>query len=295
MPTPTALSTFVVTSNDKKGRKATDLFRAAYDKVGLDEEKAQRLNENPKFPAALLEAIRNFSISNQFAGEEVKSDYAYPSKYKGPKPIQEQIQALKVIFPHLNVTATLEFVQNVLPTLQLPAGSEGWFAIPRWQKVADNYNVAVEHVLAIIGSKRAFQNYREGELGSDRLRQHARTVAMLEQIGVGQGGDILVIPAQFGMRHRGRSVRRARECFFGNEFGLGSFAVACMLLTHSEREVEGKQLHSDCAGDEYAPGADGDFSSAPIFRFGDGWVEFGAVWFDDAVDLYGSSSAFLPQ
>jgi hypothetical protein len=57
MPTSPTLSTSKVTSNDDKGRKATDLFRAAYDKAGLPEERAQRLNENPKFPALLLQLI----------------------------------------------------------------------------------------------------------------------------------------------------------------------------------------------------------------------------------------------
>ena len=61
MPTPIALSTSKVTSNDDKGRKATDLFRAAYDKAGLFEGRAQRLNENPNFPARLLRLIEEES------------------------------------------------------------------------------------------------------------------------------------------------------------------------------------------------------------------------------------------
>ncbi|MGB4834136.1 MAG: hypothetical protein WBP40_03850 [Candidatus Moraniibacteriota bacterium] len=61
MPTSPTLSTSKVTSNDNKGRKATDLFRAAYDKAGLSEERAQRLNENPKFPALLLQLIEEES------------------------------------------------------------------------------------------------------------------------------------------------------------------------------------------------------------------------------------------
>jgi len=47
--------------------------------------------------------------------------------------------------------------------------------------------------------------------------------------------DILVVPAQFGLRHRGRSVRRVREVMNANEFGLGVFAIGIMLLTHPER------------------------------------------------------------
>lgn len=61
MPTSPTLSTSQATSNDDNGRKATDLFRAAYDKAGLPEERAQRLNENPKFPARLLQLIEEES------------------------------------------------------------------------------------------------------------------------------------------------------------------------------------------------------------------------------------------
>ncbi|MBU0624750.1 hypothetical protein KKF05_00220 [Patescibacteria group bacterium] len=107
--------------------------------------------------------------------------------------------------------------------------------------------------------------------------------------------DILVVPAQFGLRHRGRSVRRAREVFMANEFGLGAFAIGIMLLTHPEREVQWEQLHVDCAGDEFAPEAGGGFSGAPLFRFSGGGVGFSARWFDDAYEFCGSASAFLSQ
>ena len=107
--------------------------------------------------------------------------------------------------------------------------------------------------------------------------------------------DILVVPAQFGLRHKGRSVRRAREVFTANEFGLGAFAIGIMLLTHPEREVQWEQLHVDCAGDEFAPGADGVFSGAPLFHFDVGRVKFRASWYDRARGLYGSASAFVSQ
>lgn len=61
MPTHTALST--LDSNSDKGRKATDLFRAAYDKAKLDDKRAQFLNENKAFPAALRHLIEEYSLS----------------------------------------------------------------------------------------------------------------------------------------------------------------------------------------------------------------------------------------
>jgi hypothetical protein len=110
-----------------------------------------------------------------------------------------------------------------------------------------------------------------------------------------KGHDILIVPCQFGLRHRGRSVRRAREVMNTVEFGLDAFAVGCMILTHPEREVKWEQLHVDCAGDEFSPDADGDFPNAPFFHFYNDKVEFRASWYGSAYELCGSASAFLSQ
>lgn len=176
------------------------------------------------------------------------------------------------------------------------SGVEGLFAIPRWDKIAPTYNEAVEKVLELISKicVGKFKNYR-GNLGPDRLHQHERTVAMLKKLGDQQKGyDILIFPAQFGIRHRGRSVRRAREVFNKNEFGLGAFEVGIMLLTHPERLHHYDDLWIDCAGDEYdVPGDDDRFTRAPLFVFSD-LVEFGAGWIYGANKHFGSASGFIP-
>ena len=118
---------------------------------------------------------------------------------------------------------------------------------------------------------------------------------MLAKFCEQQEGDIIIIPGQFGLRHRGRSVRRARVVFVGNEFGFGSFINGCMLLTHPEREQVWEQLHIDCAGDEFSPGGGGEFVSAPGFDWGGGGLHFGAYWTDNADEQFGSASGFLPQ
>ena len=228
-------------------------------------------------------------LKNRFADEEVESSYAYPKGYK-VKGITEQTNILRQLFPGVG------FADEKLVEQPLPPNAEGWFAIPKWEKFAPTYGEAVEKVLAMIASKRKFFNYRDGQLGAEYLRQHQKTVKMFQKLGDEQKDhDILVVPAQFGLRHKGRSVRRAREVFTANEFGLGAFAIGIMLLTHPEREVQWEQLHVDCAGDEFSPDADGDFSRAPIFRFYDGKVWFYAPWFGGANGSYGSASAFVSQ
>ncbi len=260
--------------------------------VQLDKDGLQKLIENgDEFQSRIVTAIRELSVSNQFADEEVSSSYTYPNGYK-VKGIAEQVATLRQLFPELK-DATFD---ESIASRPLPPNAEGWFAIPRWEKLGSSYGEVVDKVLTTIKSKRAFYNYREGQTGPEYLRQHAKTVKAFQKLGDEQKGhDILIVPCQFGLRHRGRSVRRAREVMNAVEFGLGAFAVGCMILTHPEREVKWEQLHVDCAGDEFSPDAGGDFSDAPIFDFGDGRVEFCAGWFDVASELYGSASAFLPS
>ena len=141
-----------------------------------------------------------------------------------------------------------------------------------------------------------FYNYRDGEIVPNRLRQHARTVDFLEHLESEQQGDILIIAAQYGMRHRGKSVRRARETFASNEFGLDAFALGCMALVHPERHVRyDEELATDCAGDEFAPDAGSAFSNALFFRFGGDGLHFGAHDVSHTFDYFGTASGFLPQ
>ena len=245
---------------------------------------------------AVIAKIEELTVSDQYADEETDSSYTYPPEYTY-KPLSEQIAILLKHFPQLNVEQTNEFIAKVLPTLQLPAGAEGWFAIPRPDKIAPTYGEALEKVLQIIDSSRRFQNYRKGELGPDRLRQHARTVQYLNKIGETQTGDILVIPCQFGMKYRGKSIRRARELLNKiTEFGLGAFQVGCMLITHPDRAVRAEELDMDCAGDEYDPSADGAFSCSLYFSFNDSQLKFYSYgWVGSACGSFGSVSGFLPQ
>jgi hypothetical protein len=235
--------------------------------------------------------VRELSGSNPFGDGEVESQYGYHSGYQ-PKPVAEQITRLRELFPELG-TADVEIASR-----ELPPNAEGWFAIPRWEKIAPTYNEAVEKVLALLSStgNGKFNNWRERKLGPNRLRQHERTVAMLKKLGNQQiEHDILIVPAQFGLHHRGRSIHWAREVFNASEFGLGAFAVGIMLLTHPERFKHHDDLWIDCTGDQYDhPYGDGRYAFAPFFSFNGGRVTFGAHWFGHASDIFGSASGFVP-
>jgi hypothetical protein len=293
----------LITSRDPKGLHAVGLFEAIYNKAKLDDARAQWLNERGgELQDGIAKLIEELTTSDRYADEEVLSNYTYPPEYKGPKPIQNQIKALAKIFD-LNPADALEYAKN-LP--ELPDGAEGWFAIPSVEALAkkhfpkvidpaERYCRAVRIVHAKIKDSRLFHNWREDQITTAQLRVHARTAHALDLIAQQQKGDILIIAVQLGLRHRGQSVRRAREVFKANEFGLGSLAVGSIILTHPERLVRWEELDTDCPGDEFAPDADGVFSEAPFFDFGGGEVGFGTNSVDDAGERYGSASGLLSQ
>ena len=264
----------------------------------LDKGGAQRVIEHGDELVApiaekALAMLRDLSVSDKYKDEEVKSSYGYLSGYEKPKSITEQTNILRQIFPCLG-NACEKLAEREVPK----HADKGWFAIPKWQSIAPTYGEAVEIVLRKLSEayNGRFQNYREGELGEQYLRQQALTASAFQKFGEEQSGyDILVVSAQFGLRHRGRSVRRVREILLGNEFGLGAFAVGIMLLTHHDRLQHYDDLWIDCAGDEYAPGAVGRFWHAPFFGFSAGELRFGARDVSSADEYYGSVSGFLPQ
>lgn len=283
-----------VTARDPKGIKLTDLFAAAVNSEGLDEDQAQRVIENPEFSADLRTTLRKFATPQEFANEEVSSNYGYLSGYREPKSIGAQLKILRELFP----TAQSASMNTQIILSGNQPGSEGLFAIPRWQLIAPTYGQAVELVLEALKKQRKgkFENYRQGQLGSDRLRETDQKRLALERLASQQAGyDILVVAAQFGLRHRGRSVRRARAVMGGQEFGLGACEIGIMLLTRPERLKTHDDLWIDSAGDEYSPGADGQFGSVPYFSFRDGQLEFDTYWVSAASDGCGSASAFFPQ
>ncbi len=281
-----------ITSNQRK--QIVRFVEDGIDAMNLQKDGAQRLIENGgEFQTELKKLVERFSITNQYADEEVESSYGYLSGYKpNGKGITEQTNRLRELFPGIG------YANEKLAEATLPENAEGWFAIPRWEKVAPTYGEAVQKVLDLIKQTRngAFYNYREGELGSNQLRQSAKTVSIFQKLGDEQKDqDILVVPAQFGIRHRGRSVRRAREVMNANECGLGAFAIGIMLLTHPERLQHYDDLWIDCGGDEFAPNADGVFSKSPYFEFHGDWVGFVTRDVGFACVFYGSASVCLPQ
>jgi hypothetical protein len=258
----------------------------------LDRQSAQAVLEAERqvkadIAKAVTEIVHTHTVSSKYEDEEVSSDRGYPPTYS-VRPVEAQVTELRKAFP------TLGACREKLGRISLPEGPEAWFAIPRWEAVAPTYNEAVEKIVDVLGKKRRFSNRIAERLGTEYLRQTERSrLAETILADQQQGCDILVVAAQAGMLHRGSSARRTRAALAGNEFCLGAFAVASILLTHSERLSAGDALMIDCGGDEYSPRADRNFDRVPLFDFDISGIEFSIFYHDRARNLWGTPTGFL--
>ena len=300
-PMSTTLAPSKVTDRDPKGVKFISICAAAYNKACLTDPEAQRVGE----AAGLSDLIDNFIAenrnTNRYKDEEVRVVYGYPKEYKGPKHIADQIKAIAEIFG-LDPASAFEYAKK-LPAL--PEGAEGWFAIPSVDALAakyfpevidpaEKYCLALQLVLQKIAESRSFTNWRNGQIDTAHIKVSLRTQEMMQKIAEQQKGDILIIAAQLGKRHGGRSVRRAREVFVANEYGLTSVAGGSIVLVHPERLVRWEELDMDMAGDEFSVDGGGQFGHAPSFLFR-GRAKFGSHDVSYPYGRFGSSSGFVSQ
>ncbi len=236
--------------------------------------------------------MANQPMTDLYADEVVTSSYAYPKGY-AVKPLIEQINTLSRAFNLDPNPAEAYVYANAYSIANPPEGAEGWFAVVRSEALAEEHGQAIEKVLAVIEARRPFHNYRKEQLTPAHVRRSARTAEAMKTFYQGQEGDILILPAQLGMRHRGKSVRLAIETFQRSEFGLDSVSVGSIAITHPERFQRFDELDTDCAGDEYSPGAGGDFSKTLCFDFDFGRLEFDGGRTDFASKDCGAASGFL--
>lgn len=254
---------------------------------------------------AMVEKTENesstLSASPFFADEEKPSNDGYPPEY-AVKPIAEQLLIWSKQFPNFDPCNMLAYSKR-LP--KCPEGAEGPFVVPVWKEVGASYEEAVKKILSHFNVYYRFghQTFEEA-IGmicqSDRTREAERVLAPRDDISDMrlQGYPFMLLWAQMGFLHRGRSNRRVRYLYAPNEFGLGAFAVASILCTHPERfslSHGSVCLNIFCPGDE-TTNAEGEFCYAPCFSrgfYGDP-LGFGTEFNGVSDEHCGPATAFLP-
>lgn len=208
----------------------------------MPQEKAPGKN----FFGLAIQAVADWSDRN--------SGYHYPRAYTGPEPILRQVILMSELF-NLPSAPALKWVRDELPKHKLPEGAEGWFAIPRIGSIYvppfyEPKKGYYAHDLAVqeLCKMRAV-NIDNWEPLAQGIKTVPRTLAFLNLFLGQQDSDILVIPAQFGRRHRLTSAIKAQEKFAQNEFALDLFSVLCILLAHPGRMAKTENLLQIlCAG-----------------------------------------------
>ena len=261
-----------------------------YENAHLSEEEKGRISDSTGLAALIAEFIKKNRCPNRYAREKVGSAYVYPDGYR-MKTFLEQEAILRRLFPALG---TKEDDLEKLARRPLPARAE-WTAIPRWEKIGATYCGAIRKIFSLIASERRFSNTCKDALNDRSLLQTGKAMDAWKRLGEEQSGDILIVATQFGMRYRGCSVRCATDSMASYEFGLGTFAVSCMLLTHPKREVKWQQLHPECGGDYFIPITGEQLVRTPVFSFRSGELKLDSVQIDNPGEGFGCASGFLPQ
>lgn len=236
-----------------------------------------------------------------FPDIQLKTCYTYPNDYR-PRPVEVQIDQIAKLFL-LDPQRAYAFAAN-LPGL--PNGAEAWFAFPSVDALgkqhfpgiddpADLYCRATQLALEMLRQSRAFRNYRDGHITPDHLRVRPHTTKALGEVARTCQGDIHIIPAQLGMRHRGFSAYQAQEDFAPREFGLPSFAIASILLVNSERFGHEEELCMECAGDELVENGADTYADVPTFFSLHNELGFDGHCWKYPFDFYGSVTGFIPE
>jgi len=267
--------------------QASEGLVAGLDRRGADVLQQCREKLTAEINDAVAQVLQRNTASNRYRDEVVESRREYPPTFH-VHPVEAQVTTLRKAFPELGPC------MEKLGRRSLPPGPEAWFVVPRWRVLAPTYGEAVERVLGVLAKRRRFSHRVQGRTDAAFLRQSDRAVLAEGILADEQPGqDLYVVAAQFGMRHRGSSARRARVTMASHEFGLGVLGVACMLLTHPERLSTEQTLMLDCSGDEYSIRGDGTFDRVPLFDFDLSGIEFSIFYEDRAWNMWGTPSGFL--
>lgn len=248
----------LITSQDFEGLVATQKWQEAFNQAKLSgpNGSAERLLKNDEFWQTLPLLIKKYTALNHYSNTVSRNGHFYPKGYMGPNPIEKQIEIIADTF-ELDPTEAFLLAKN-LP--DLPQGAEGWFAVPKIGAVAEKffsitknqnalYGDIVDLALSKVATNRNMHNGFGQPLSQFKIRQDPYTSKSLKKMEMKQRGDIIIVAAQFGINHCGKSVYSVKNNFTEFEFGLGAFQVLCMGLTHPERYSEWNELDTSCPGD----------------------------------------------
>lgn len=220
----------------------------------------------------LIEAIVEVAIQKIeiFSGMDLHSEeklallgtYGFRGYNGNPRTVADQIEQLAKVFPGLDYTLPPEVI--------VPEEAEGNFVIPKWNKVGRTYGAALQVIFGSLGKRKKYplellDEYLTAEFWNKRGEWVEKTRTSLKLLSDKSSSDIIVVPAQFGLRHLGKSPDGALCEMSDNEFALDPFAISCMLHTHPERMQDCFHPHPICAGMKILPKGPWDEGGMPFW------------------------------
>jgi hypothetical protein len=197
------------------------------------------------------------------------------------RPIENQVRELLKYFPSLKAPA------QIPATPSLPKGIDGWHAFPRASAISSSYSNACVRVFDVLKNARDCSfispaTQKEGEW----LRRATRAREAWKRIEESQSGsDILIVPVQLSLLHKGATITQSRELLELHQFGLGAFEVATVLLLNSGLLAEEGALSIDCIGDDELSIEKKQVSvHIPRFVYRDKGLGFGSDWCGSSVE-----------
>lgn len=209
----------------------------------------------------------------------MRKELSYPRCYH-PKDLWKQIE---IINEFVSIEVNEDFIEMIMEA-SIPDGAEALFVIP---KMKESYARETTKALTFLDEQRSFHAHVKME--QKKLRREEKTIKCLDILSRSQrdAGDIIIVPAQFGINHLNKSVDLVRKEMAPNEFGLGAYEISWMLLTHRERENSINGVHVDCPGDTH------DSIYNPYFDYGQKWMEIAMRESKRHVHDIGSATGFI--
>ncbi len=253
----------IIIRSSKEALEELQLSNESVSKILANEEQVYSL-----FKSLIFTKLKGVSAVGLYSDEEVISNLGYPSfVYRN---LREQKLILEKYFGDLGR------IDNVYPGRQLPLHSE-LFLIPDMELIGNNLLDAMNTIISILEERLSLNIYNSfvsRHLSYDKISIKKRTLESISKIKSIQNGErTILIPAQLGIKHRGRSGRRSDECMLSNEFGLTPYHVGIILITHPERmSAVDTDLSMLCTG------MTDELDRHPFFGFINNSVDHNLLW-----------------
>ncbi|HRY36305.1 MAG TPA: hypothetical protein P5230_00280 [Candidatus Magasanikbacteria bacterium] len=289
--------------NNQSIQNLENLFREELSKMNLD---GRLMDENLCALLSNQEEVRK-EIVYTLLKHRFCTKFGYDREYLAivNKDHEQQVElGKKRLEMVLTYFPELKFVDNHI--FDRPLGlAEGYFVFPKWEKIAGSPSVAAKRIDVVLEETKqasccSFHNLE--------LRVNERTREMYKKLCEQQKGDVLIVPAQLGGKHRDISVVSARDKFADNEFGLMLYMGGLSMLTTPELTKPATLFlnYYICCGENYLDGEMGlnSWNHSPIYfqqemggrlRMTLGGIAHEISKNGDYHERYGCMTGFVPE